>query len=215
MPDKDDQVIIAISREFGSGGKEIAGYLSAVFGIPVYEKNILEAMGMKGHRDVEALQELDEAPRSLLRSRTIKGLTNSNEDALAALQFQFLEDQAKAGKSFIVLGHCAEEILKDHPALVTIFISARDDFKLDRTMKERGCTREEARKIMKRHNRKRKSYHNYYCDHKWGDSRFYELCIRSDVLGTKTTAAFLYAYIQERLFKRAEADQQTEKSAEN
>lgn len=202
MSEKDDQVIIAIGREFGSGGKEIAGYLSAVLDIPVYEKNILKAIGIKGHGDIQALQELDEAPRSLLRSRTIKGYTNSNEDAVAAMQFQFLEDQAKAGKSFIVLGHCAEEVLKEFPALVTIFISADDEFKIKRTMKERNCSREEAKKVMKRHDKKRKSYHNYYCTHKWGDSRYFELCMRSDILGTQASAAFLLAYIQERKLKR-------------
>ena len=202
MPEKDDQIIIAIGREFGSGGKEIAGYLSAVLDIPVYEKNILEAIGIKSHGDIQALQALDEAPRSLLRSRTIKGYTNSNEDAVAAMQFQFLEDQARAGKSFIVLGHCAEEVLKEFPALVTIFISAEEEFKIERTMKERNCTREEAKKVMKRHDKKRKSYHNYYCSHKWGDSRFFELCLRSDILGTKASAAFLLAYLQERMLKR-------------
>lgn len=192
------QLIIAIDREFGSGGKEIATLIGEELKLPVYEKNILENLGIRRQKDVQDLYYRDEAPRWKLTSRTVRGLTNSNETALATMEFDFLRDMAKEGKSFIVLGHCAEEVLKEYPSMVALFISADEEFKLPRIMKESGIDREAAIEKMKRHNWKRKNYHNSYCEHKWGDSRNYDICLRSDMLGTKKSAELLIDYINEK-----------------
>ncbi len=194
-----DQIILAIDREFGSGGREIADLLGAHFSLPVYEKNILQNLGIRSQEDVEDLYYRDESPRWKLTSRTVKGLTNSNEAALAAMEFDFLRQMAAEGKSFIILGHCAEEVLSEHPGLITLFVSANEEFKIPRIMKENGINEEQAFAKMKRHNRKRKIYHNSYCEHKWGDARNYDLTIRSDKLGTEGSARFLIAYIHERI----------------
>lgn len=199
MDTPSNQLILAIDREFGSGGREIADLIGEHFGLPVYEKNILQNLGIRRQKDVEDLYYRDESPRWKFASRTVKGLTNSNESALAAMEFDFLRKIAGEGRSFIVLGHCAEEVLSEHPNLITLFVSAGDDFKIPRIMKENGITREEAFAKMKRHNRKRKTYHNSYCEHKWGDARNYDLTIRSDRLGTEGTAKFLTDYILQRI----------------
>ncbi len=199
METRPDQIIVAIDREFGSGGREIADLLGDYFGLPVYEKNILQNLGIRRQEDVEDLYYRDEAPRWKLASRTVRGLTNSNEAALAAMEFDFLRNMAAEGKSFIVLGHCAEEVLSEYPNLIALFVSADEEFKLPRIMKEHNITREEAVAKMKRHNYKRKTYHNSYCAHKWGDSRNYDMCLRSDKLGCKGTAEFLGRYIKQRM----------------
>lgn len=196
MSDNPHQLIIAIDREFGSGGREIADLIGTQLGLPVYEKNILQNLGISRQEDVEDLYYRDEAPRWKISSRTVRGLTNSNEASLAALEFDFLRNLAAEGKSFIVLGHCAEEVLKEYPRMIALFISADDAFKIPRIMRENEISEQEAWQKMKRHNRKRKSYHNSYCTGKWGDSRNYDICIKSDELGTVDTADFLIDYIQ-------------------
>lgn len=190
------QLIICISREFGSGGRAIADILGAQLNIPVYEKNLLENLGIHRQEDVEDLYYRDEAPRWKIASRTVRGLTNSNEEALAALEFDFLRQMADNGDSFIVLGHCAEEVLKEYPCVITIFVSADENFKLERIMKESNIDREAAIKKMKRHNWKRKNYHNSYCTYKWGDSRNYMMCLKSSELGVEKTAQFIEDFIR-------------------
>lgn len=192
------QLIIAIDREFGSGGREIADIIGSELKLPVYEKNILENLGIHRQKDVQDLYYHDESPRWKLTSRTVRGLTNSNEAALASMEFDFLRDMARKGKSFIVLGHCADEVLKGYPSMVSLFVSAGDDFKIPRIMKEHGLDEEKAIEKMKRHNWKRKNYHNSYCEHKWGDSRNYDLCLRSDMLGTQKSADLLIDYINQK-----------------
>lgn len=203
MEKDDQQLIITISREFGSGGKEIAQILGEKYGIPVYEKNILSQLGIRTQEDMDEFRVLDETPRWLIASRTVRGLTNSNEEMLAAMQFQFLKDEANAGHSFIVLGHCAEEILKDHEALITIFVSADKEFKIPRIMKEHRLNEKEATKMMKRHNKNRKQYHNYYCKNAWGDSRYYDMCLKSSALGTQKTAALIDDFVRMRTEEKA------------
>ncbi len=195
----ENQLIISIDREFGSGGREIADILGKRLKLPVYEKNILENLGLPRQQDVQDLYYCDEAPRWKLTSRTVRGLTNSNEAALATLEFEFLRDKAKAGESFIILGHCAEEVLKEYPNMVSFFISADPSFKLPRIMKEHGVDLSEAKNMMRTHNKKRKNYHNSYCQLKWGDSRNYDICLRSDMLGCDRSATLLIDYIQEKL----------------
>lgn len=192
------QLIIAIDREFGSGGKEIATLIGERLKLPVFEKNILQSLGIANQKDVQDLYYRDESPRWKLTSRTVKGLTNSNEAALAAMEFDFLRDKARNGDSFIILGHCAEEVLKEYPCMVAFFVSADEEFKLPRIMAEHGLSREDAVAMMKRHNWKRKNYHNSYCEHKWGSSENYDLCIRSDKLGTQRSADLLIKFIAEK-----------------
>lgn len=195
MESNNNQLIVAIDREFGSGGREIADYIANELKVPVYEKNILENLGISQQKDVQDLYYMDEAPRWKLTSRTVRGLTNSNEAALAAMEFDFLRDMAKEGKSFVIMGHCAEEVLKEFPNMVSFFVSASPEFKLPRIMAENNCTKEEAEEMMKKHNWKRKNYHNSYCENKWGSSKNYDVCIRSDMLGTRRSALLLIDFI--------------------
>ncbi len=195
----ENQLIISIDREFGSGGREIADILGKRLKLPVYEKNILENLGLPRQQDVQDLYYCDESPRWKLTSRTVRGLTNSNEAALATLEFDFLRNKAKAGDSFIILGHCAEEVLKEYPSMVSFFISADEAFKLPRIMKEHGVNLDSAKTMMRAHNKKRKNYHNSYCELKWGDSRNYDICLRSDMLGCDRSATLLIDYIEEKL----------------
>lgn len=189
------QILIAIDREFGSGGQEIARLLSEKLGIRVYDHNIVHELKKEGHLRDERHHDFDENPRSIFRSRTVRGLTNSNEASLALKQFDFLKRRADAGESYIVLGHCADEILKGREGLVTIFISASDDFKIKRTMKREHLSRDDAELLMRKKSKDRKAYHNSYGAHKWGDSRHYDLCLKSDSIGIQNTVSLILDYI--------------------
>lgn len=109
-----EQIIIAIGREFGSGGHEIAEKLSELYGIKLYDKNILQNIAEAKNVDVASYEKYDEVPKKMIFSRTVKGLSNSMEENIAQLQFRYLEDKANAGESFVVVGRCAETMLKYH-----------------------------------------------------------------------------------------------------
>ena len=111
------QLIIAIGRESGSGGLEIARTLAERFGLPLYDKSILQSAAEDRGVDPKSLEQYDERPRSPLFYRSIKGFSNAPEDGVAQMQFDLLRQHAAAGESFVVLGRCAEEVLAaDTPA---------------------------------------------------------------------------------------------------
>lgn len=187
-------MIVAISREFGSGGQDIARALAAHYHVPLYDENMLSEIGIHESYDIDQLNQYDEAPRWMIRSRTVRGLTNSNIDNIAMKEFDFLRERARVGKSFIVLGHCGESILKEYDP-VSIFVNADMELRIERTMQKFGLDEKEARALIKKTDRNRKTYHNYYCDNKWGDSRYYDLCIESSTLGVDETIDFLIDFI--------------------
>ncbi|MDO5147004.1 MAG: cytidylate kinase-like family protein [Eubacteriales bacterium] len=192
------QLIISVSREFGSGGHCIAEMLAKKFQLPLLDKNILWEIAMERELDHRHLEKYDETPKSQLFTRTVKGFSSSPEENIANLQFQYLKKKAENGDSFVVVGRCAEAVLKQYPAMVSIFVLAPLEDKIDRIMEKEHLNQEEAKQYIQKQNRKRKNYHNYYSDVKWGDSRNYDITINSSRLGLKETADLLEIYIKKR-----------------
>lgn len=193
------QLIISVGREFGSGGHKIAEELSSRFCIPLYDQNLLERIAAEKNVGHETLKKYDEKPKNKLLSRTVKGYSNSPQEHIANMQFEFLQKQAKKGESFVVVGRCSETKLKDFDGLVSLFILGDIEEKVKRVCRIYQLSEEEARELMKREDWKRKSYHNYYCKGKWGDSRNYDLSVNSSKLGIGGTVNLLETYIKERM----------------
>lgn len=175
----DKQIIIALGREFGSGGHEAGQKLAEMYGIPFLDHALLQIIAEEKCMDFDLIKKYDEKPRNKLFSRTVNGFSSALEEHIANFQFDYLRKAAKEGKSFVVIGRCTEHVLRDFPAMVSVFVLGNKDEKCDRIMKKYSLNREEALRLMKRKDAARKSYHNYYCGSKWGDSRNYDLCIKS------------------------------------
>lgn len=189
------QLIISIGREFGSCGHNIANILAEKFGLEIYDKNILGEIANEKNVAASSLEKYDEKPRNYFFTRSVRGHSNSMEENLANMEFDFLRKKASEGKSFIVVGRCAEHVLKDCPAMVSIFILGDMDQKIKHIMELYNVKAHEAENIIYREDRKRKYYHNSFCKGKWGDSRNYDISINSSKLGEKETAEVLYDYI--------------------
>ena len=101
------QLIISIGREFGSGGHEIAEILAKHYGLNLYDKNLLQEIANEKSVEVKNLEKYDEVPRNLFMTRTVKGYSNSAEENLANMQFDYLRKKAESGESFVVVGRCS------------------------------------------------------------------------------------------------------------
>lgn len=192
------QLIISVGREFGSGGHEIAEMLAEKFGLNLYDSNLLEEIATEKKVDGSNFEKYDEVPRNLIFSRKVRGYSNSVEENIANMQFDYLQMKASKGESFVVVGRCAETMLKAYPALVSIFVLGDMDHKIERVKRLYHLSDAEAATHIARQDKKRKNYHNYYCEGKWGDSRNYDISINSSKLGEKATAEMLADYIIKR-----------------
>ena len=195
------QLIISVGREFGSGGHLIAEKLSERFGIKLYDNNLLLEVAEKHGGCAESIKKYDETPKMRMLSRTVRGYNNSPEDIVSQLQFDFIRELAEKGDSFVIVGRCAETVLKGHPALVSIFVLGDYEKKLERVIQKYSLSEKEAKQLIKTTDKKRKSYHNYNCDLHWGDSRLYEVSINSSCLGIDGTVDILEDYINRRIGK--------------
>lgn len=194
-----NQLIISVGREFGSGGHEIAQKLSEIYNLPLYDHNLLEKVADEKNLDSDDLNEFDERKRSKLLYRSVNGMNSSPSYNIANMQFDYLQKKAAEGESFVVVGRCAETILKDCKGLVSLFILGDPDVKAQRIMKLHNLSMEDARVFIKEKDRKRKNYHNSHCEGKWGDSRNYDLSINSSKLGIDESVKIITAYIDARI----------------
>ncbi len=195
------QIIISVGREFGSGGRVIAEALAERFNIPVYDRHLITNIAEKTGLTHEEVEKYNEAPKSRLMSRRVRGFSNSIEDNIAEMQFEFIEKKAAEGESFVVVGRCSETKLKKYKGLVSIFVLGDMDAKTERIMNLYNLSKTEAKALIEKKDRKRKSYHNYHTGLHWGDSRLYDISINSTRLGIDGTVDFLEQYIKARIEK--------------
>ena len=150
----ENQIIIALGREFGSGGHEAGQKLADRFGIKFLDHYLLQTIADEKCIDIDLLKKYDEKPKNRILSRTVSGYSNALEEHVANFQFDYIRRMADEGESFVVIGRCAEHILRGNPALISAFVLGNMDEKCKRIM-------------------------DYYCSGKWGDSRNYDLCINT------------------------------------
>lgn len=192
------QIIISVGREFGSGGRFIAEELAKRLNISVYDRHLITEIAEKTGLTPEQIEKYNENPKKKIISRRVRGYSNSIEDNVAEMQFDFLKEKAKSGESFVVVGRCSETKLKGNPALISFFVLGDLECKIKRVMKIYELSEEDAIDFIRKKDRKRKRYHNYHCAGHWGDSRLYDLCINSSRLGIDKTVDYLESYIKAR-----------------
>lgn len=199
------QIIISVGREFGSGGRVIAEKLAERFDLPLYDRHLITEIAEKMGMTVEQVEKYNEAPKMKIISRRVNGYSNSIEDNIAEMQFDIIDDKAKSGESFVVVGRCSETKLRKYPALVSLFILGDMDQKIKRVMEVYELSEEDAKKFITKKDKKRKRYHNYHVGLHWGDSRLYDLSINSSRLGIEKTIDYLEQYIKARAALEAES----------
>ncbi len=190
------QLIISVGREFGSGGHIVAANLAKHFGLTLLDSNILADIAKEKHTSEEYLRKYDESARNLFFSRTVNGFSNSPEEIVAQMQFDYIKSKADAGESFVVIGRCADYILRDNPALIKIFILGDEDAKIKRTMERENLSEDKAKSRMEQCDKRRKYFHNTHTENKWGDSRSYDITVNSSKLGIDGTTELLVKYIE-------------------
>lgn len=178
--------IITISREFGSGGRTIGKEVAAKLGIPCYDHELIEKISEKSGFVKEYIKESGEYAASgswlgnVLSGRDSKG--QSNQDYLWNIQRNVILELAQQGPCVIV-GRCADHILKDTADCLTVFIHASMEKRAERIVKVYGEREEAPEKRLKDKDKRRKVYYRFYTDSEWGVAQNYHIALDSGVLG--------------------------------
>ena len=191
--------VITISREYGSGGHEVASLLAEKLGLPLYDNElIIEAAKDSGYAE-SAFEDAEESFSSFwgLRFNTMSeyGIYELPlQDKLYLIQSMTIKKIAKRGPAVIV-GRCADHVLKEVVPTVNVFVQSDTEHRVKRIMERTGLNYEKAKAKIKKMDKCRASYYKMNTDQKWGDRKNYDLIINS-AWGTEKTATLLAAFIE-------------------
>ena len=184
--------IITVSRQFGSGGRTIGRLAAEKLGIPCYDQELIEKIAKESGLAEEYVEERGEhLPSSnwianALAVRSVSGMIN--EDQLWSTQCRVILDLAEQGPCVIV-GRCADHILKDKHELLRVFIHAPIEMRAERIINVYGEKKEVS--IEKRINdkdKRRKAYYQLYTDCEWGVAENYDVTFNSAAFGIERCA---------------------------
>lgn len=191
--------IITISREFCTGGHHIARQLADTLGLPYYDKELITLAAKESGLSEEAVRQSEnKRTGSLLYSLYSMSQELPLTDQVYLAQSKVIRELADQGPCVIV-GRCADYVLRDNPNMVTVFITADLADRIINVCKRRNCSAEEARKLIEDKESTRSSYYNYYSGKTWGASASYDLCVNASRLGAEGTKEFIADFIRRRM----------------
>lgn len=186
--------IITISREFGSGGRYIGELLAKELGYSFYNKDIIAQVAEHTGFSEKFIAERGEySPKKNIFSYSFIGRDidgSSVDDYIYHAQRKIICDIAEKGNCVIV-GRCADYILRDRDDIINIFIHGNKAEKCKRIMELYNKTEKEALKLMKDTDKKRSINYAYYTDQKWGNAKGYAMCLNSSILGYEKCIQFI------------------------
>ena len=184
--------IITIGRSFGSAGGHVGHAVGQKLGIPFYDNELISRTAEEEGYSKSLFAKAEEKSlfsfSSFFASSRIGYLDGGyiNENVMFNIQSEVIRSIAEKGDA-IIIGRCADYILRDLPCL-NVFITAPEGHRIRSLMQSEGITADEAEKLMRRKDRTRETYYNYYTFGAWGHASNYHLCVDSSVLGVEGTA---------------------------
>lgn len=190
---KDNELIINVGRQFGSGGRLVALALGRKLGIPVYDQELIAKAAEQSGFSKELFANSDEKRNLLALSSFIVDVGRfgsadnyMSDNQLFVIQSNVIRSLADKGPA-IFIGRCSDYILRDRKCL-DVFVTATDAVRIKRIAERMNITPEQADSLMRKKDRTRETYYNYYTFGNWGVASNYDLCVDSSVLGIEGTA---------------------------
>lgn len=199
------ELYLTIGRQFGSGGREIGKKVAEALGIPYYDKELLAVAAQESGLSHEFLKSYDEKPTNSflyslvmgqqhlmtgVQGATVEQLaTNAQRDAVLSV--------AEKG-SCVIVGRCADYILREKPGLVRVFVCADHDARIERVCRRDGVSPKEAEEKLRKMDKTRGSYYSFHTDRKWGAAESYDLCVSSSRWGVDRAAEMILSLCREK-----------------
>jgi cytidylate kinase len=200
----DGKIIITIGRQFGSGGSEIGRKLAEPSGIADYDRELLAVAARESGLCPEVFEKADEQASRGFACAFPMGFSYSgifmpyndilSNEKLFELQSDAIRKIAEK-ESCILVGRCADYILRDNPDCLSFFIHNDIEIRTARIVERQGVTPPQARELIRKTDRTRAAYYNYYTNKIWGVASSYHFSIDASVLGIDETVALMKEFI--------------------
>lgn len=172
-------IVITISREYGSGGRFVGRLVAEKLGLPFYDKELISLSAKESGLSEEYVKMTDEKKKSA-------SYTNNNDDRLFIAEQKVIEKLAKS--SCVIVGRCADYILKDNKDAIKIFLYSDSKSKEKRAIKYYGLNSKTALRKIDKINKERSKHYKFYTNREWKDFSNYDLSFNVDKYGVEKTA---------------------------
>lgn len=205
-----DSIVITIAREYGSGGHQLGEMLSQALGLKLYDKEFIGMAAQKSGMDEHYIVENEQSIPSFWL-KCIFSMNNersaeyglSPDDVLFVAESSIVQELAER-ESCIIVGRCADFVLKDRPNVIRVFCYSDAVSASERCVEEYGIPREKAEAEIRRVNHNRIAHYEYYTGMKWGEPHHYNLMINTGSIDL-TTACALVKDIYDNMLARQRA----------
>ncbi len=184
--------VITISRQNGSGGRYIGEKLGEALKIPCYDEKLMDMVAKESGFALDFVEEKGERITGSLLFNIASSLTYANnvftgngtslQDEIYFIQNRIIKDLAEK-EPCVIVGRCADYVLRDREDCLHVFIVADEKSKLERAVKYYGLSEKDAASVLKKKDKARYNHYKYYTDQDWGMAANYDLCLNSGLLG--------------------------------
>ncbi len=201
--------LVTISREYGSGGRIIGKLLAEKIGVPFYDREIIDLAVNETGFSKELIEDAElKAKNSFAYGLSSAfsygdvtgGSSLSVNEKLFLAQFKVVREIGEKGEGVIV-GRCADYVLKDIPGVTNVFVYAEHADRVKRAIEKYGDDSEKADHLIATYDKARQNYYNYHTCQKWGDYRNYNLSINSSYITEEEAAALIAGYVERRTYR--------------
>ena len=185
--------IIALGRQFGSGGHELGQSLSKRLSIPCYDKELITLAALHSNLHYSVFEDYDEQPAApwvyelAYNQNQNKPQGGSISEVLFHLQSELIRSIAHQ-EDAIIIGRCADEVLRhdDQVDLLTVFIAAPFEYRVKRKMRRLNLSLRAAERLVKKTDAQRGAYYQHYTGAPWGDPGRFDLYLDASVLSRES-----------------------------
>ncbi len=196
-----DNLVITIARQYGSGGREIGVRVAQLLGIKSFDKELIKLAAYESGLAPEVVTKADErATNSLLytlstgfsshASGSMVGYDAPVNDKIFIAQSNMIKTVVEADDC-VIIGRCADYVLRDHKRIVRVFICGDTEDRIKRVADRQSVSEAKARELIKKTDKRRANYYNFYTGQKWGNFGHYDMIINSSLLGLEGTARLI------------------------
>lgn len=201
-----EKYVLTFARQFGSGGHEVAKTTAEILGIPFYDKELIAIAAKESGLSEHLFDGLDEKPTNSFLYSLVMGVQSgastycrygdvTGSDNIFRIQAQVIRQIADKGPCVIV-GRCADYILRDYENLVSVFVHADMEQRTARIMKRYNLKEKNAEDYINKTDKRRNSFYNFYTNRIWGSVENYNLAIDTAQVGIKNAAEIIADYVK-------------------
>lgn len=201
-----NKTIITIGRQLGSGGRTIGKKLAERLGIAYYDRELINLASKESGICGEFFEKADEKTSGgLLKAFAMGFSMNSaifqnndylSNESLFQIQSDVIRKVAAEG-SCVLVGRCADYILRDESNCLNVFVTARMEDRIKRVLEYNNELKEnEVEEFINKADKSRSAYYNYYTDKVWGAAASYDLCVNSSYYGIEATVDYILTFLE-------------------